>query len=288
MSFNTNCSGKVLRGSTRQPTPSSEVAVTVLGLLVAATSPAGPPASRICTGPDVRAGPRATAACGVHDRPSGEVHDTTGPAYGLMQEVLAQSVLTPCVSATSPDDTAAMPTTAMPGPNGFEMSPGKGSQRDPSCEVHKGVRGSVALASQPTAMNPRRQRSAHFTRLSGSRGPRRCQRTPDHAAEGAGGAATVKASATGPRRAPWAAMVGTLVAEMSPAECADGAGGETWAPHGFARASPTNTPTSSAAATAIVGPLGSAGTSLPGSGGGSITGRSDHGAGTVAAAHVSG
>src|SRR5436190_20390428 len=114
MSFNTNCSGKALRGITPQPTPSSEDAVTVIGLLVAATSPAGPPASRICTGPDVRAGPRATAACGVHERPSGDVHDTTGPAYGLMQEASTQSVLTPGVSATTPDDTAAKPTTAEP------------------------------------------------------------------------------------------------------------------------------------------------------------------------------
>src|SRR5437773_1205822 len=161
----TNCLGNVPLGSTCQSTPSSEVAARLVGLLVAATSPAGPVASTICTAPVVRARSRATATCGVHDRASGEVHDTTGGAYGLMQEVLVQSVLTRSVRATRPEGTSAMP------PDG----------------------------------------------------------------------------------------------------CAEDAGGRTWVPQGFARAIPTNVATSSATTTLALGPLGSAGTSLPGSGDGSIT-----------------
>ena len=183
-----------------------------------------------------------------------------------------QSVLTRSVRATRPEGTSAMPTTATPGQNVVDVLKGKGSQCDPSRDVQIGVDVSVALGSQPSAMKPPRQRSADLTRLSGSRGSRRRQRTADHTAEAAGGDAIVKASATGPRGAAlWPMTGGSVVPAMPPDGCAGDAGGRTWVPQGFARAIPTNVATSSATTTLALGPLGSAGTSLPGSGDGSIT-----------------
>jgi hypothetical protein len=140
-----------------------------------------------------------------------------------------------------------MPRTANPGQNVVEVPEISGSQRLPSADVQIGVLGGTA--SHPTAMDPPRQRIVEVTRLSGSSGASRRQRSPLHVADAGGDGGVVKAMGSGRTATDGAALgsAGAVVgreaaggvtsARGSPT---DGAG-STGLPHGFAMAAPTNT-----------------------------------------------